>query len=176
MMCRRLVLVASLAFFLGVIAVAVAGVNGVRLAAEPMLLQEVDSPYGFDETVDRIEAAAEAHGWSVPKTYRLCKGLAAHGHSIAPVAVVELCQPDYAARLLQDDATRGVSAFMPCRISVHERSDGSVAITRMNTGLMSRVFSPEISEVMGRATADTQLILAAALDGSAPVSEVSEAL
>ena len=154
-MCRRSILLSIAGFVLGLF---VLGLGGY-LGAQRLLVEEIKSPLGFHKTVETIRSAAADQGWEVPKVYELCKGLAKHGHDIKPVAVLELCKPDYAASLLSHDATRPVSSFMPCRIAVYEQDDGSVMISRMNTALVSRLFSGEISKVMAVATRETQAII-----------------
>ena len=49
--------------------------------------------------------------------------------------------------------------MIPCRISVYETSDGEVIISRMNTDLISKVFSGTVTEVMTRATAGNEKML-----------------
>jgi len=78
---------------------------------------------------------------------------------VLPVAVIELCHPDHAVKILKEDDARMVSSFMPCRVSVYEKRDGSVIISRMNSSLMSRIFPDLISTVMADATQDVEEIL-----------------
>lgn len=90
--------------------------------------------------------------------------------------MVELCKPEYAATLLSDDATRLVSSFMPCRISIYERGDGSVVISRMNTSLVSRLFRGRVAEVMAVATEETQTLINRVLGYRSGVADESETL
>lgn len=53
--------------------------------------------------------------------------------------------------------------MMPCRLSVYETSDGKVIISRMNTGLVSKVFGGLVTEVMAQASAENEQILSAVL-------------
>jgi len=154
-MCRRSILLSIAGFILGLIVLGTGGYWG----AQRLMVEEIESPLGFDQTVAVIRSAAAEQGWQVPKVYELCKGLAKHGHQVEPVAILELCKPDYAASLLAQDATRIVSSFMPCRIAVYRREDGSVVISRMNTALVSRIFSGKVAEVMALATEETQAII-----------------
>jgi uncharacterized protein (DUF302 family) len=154
-MCRRSIFLSISGFFLGLLVLGIGGYWG----AQRLIVEEIKSPFEFEKTVEIIRSAAAEKGWEVPKVYELCKGLAKHGHDIKPVAVLELCKPDYAASLLSHDATRLVSSFMPCRIAVYQRDDGSVVISRMNTALVSRVFSGKVSKVMALATRETQAII-----------------
>lgn len=158
-MCRRTVFVAILAVLLSLAAVAVGGYSG----AQRLLVQEITSPLGFEETVSALQTRAADQGWKVPKVYDMQKASAEAGYTVAPVAVIELCRPEYAARLLAQDSSRFVSSFMPCRLAIYERADGQVVLSRMNTGLMSHLFPGEIADVMGQATRDTLAIIDAAL-------------
>lgn len=158
-MCRRTFFFGLIGFIVGLLALTVSGYYG----AIQLMVAETESPFDFQTTVQTIANAAKDKGWQVPKVYELCKGLAKHGYKVRPVAVIELCQPAYAADLLGRDDTRMVSSFMPCRISVYQQSNGRVVISRMNTGLMSRLFPAKVARVMARASKETEQILARVL-------------
>lgn len=158
-MCWNRYLYTLLGIFLGASLLLTGGYFGAR----SLLVVETESPFDFETTVNTIIDEAKKINWKVPKTYRLCKSLAMDGYSVPPVAVIELCQPEYAGELLKDDNTRLVSSFMPCRISVYTRTDGKVVVSRMNTGLVSRLFRGKVAEVMSKATEETKTILELAL-------------
>ncbi len=80
------------------------------------------------------------------------------------VTVIELCNVDLAGDILTGDENRIVSSMMPCRVAVYETSDGSVIVSRMNTGLMSSVFGGKVQEVMAMATDQTELILGSVIN------------
>jgi uncharacterized protein (DUF302 family) len=50
--------------------------------------------------------------------------------------------------------------MMPCRISVYEKEDGSVWISRMNSGFLSKPMSPVIRRTMSAAAAEVEEIIA----------------
>jgi uncharacterized protein (DUF302 family) len=77
--------------------------------------------------------------------------------------VIELCHPTYAVQILKEDDARMVSSFMPCRVSVYEKTDGSVIVSRMNSSLMSNIFPDKISKVMAGATSEVEGIIESAL-------------
>lgn len=102
----------------------------------------------FDETVAKIETAIAANGWASPGTIDLRASINKHGQAFEhPVKVIQLCQPSYAASVLTTD--RWVASLMPCTIAVWEADDGTVHISKMNTGLMGRLFGGNIAAVMG---------------------------
>lgn len=104
-------------------AIGLLALGGCAAHQGPVFL-ELSSPYGFDETVTRISQGAKDAGWKVPGIGRIDEKLAKAGKTIDPVAVINLCSPDHAERLLKNDSDRVASALMPCRVSVYETSDG----------------------------------------------------
>ncbi len=139
-------------------------VAGVVLTAVAMsslmpglMLREHISPYGLAETVQRITNNAVAKGWVVSSVTPLDESVKQHGGSeVRPVRLVNLCQAQYAARILNDDQARKVSVMMPCTIAVYEKADGKVAVGTMNAGLLGRLFGGVVADVMGGPVAREQ--------------------
>ncbi|WP_018880423.1 DUF302 domain-containing protein [Thioalkalivibrio sp. ALE9] len=154
-------------FFPGVLVGLIAGVILTFVyaynAAPSLMIVEDPSQYGFEETIERIEAAAENEGWSIPTKHDLTSTVAEHGYDVVPATVLELCQPDHAGTLLSEEANLIVTSMMPCRVSVYERTDGTVIVSRMNTGLVARVFGGTVAKIMAEATEDSERILASVL-------------
>jgi len=122
-----------------------------------LMLNENASPYGLEETVDRIQKNAVEAGWVVSGIVKLEASIAKHGGPDVPRTwLINLCQANHASRILADDADRVVSVMMPCTISVYEKSDGRTYIGSMNAGLLGRVFGGTVAEVMGREVAAEQ--------------------
>jgi len=122
-----------------------------------LMLSESASPYGLEETVDRIQKNAVEAGWVVSGIVRLDASIAKHGGPDVPRTwLINLCQANHASRILADDADRVVSVMMPCTISVYEKSDGKTYIGSMNAGLLGRMFGGTVAEVMGREVAAEQ--------------------
>ncbi|MCD4829070.1 MAG: DUF302 domain-containing protein [Candidatus Cloacimonetes bacterium] len=124
-----------------------------------MMLSEDESPYGFDETIEILTQSVDDHGWTIPKTHNLQRSMAKFGHEVLPVTVIELCHPDHANRILQEDDERIVATLMPCRVAVYEKSDGKVYISRMNSGMLAGMMGGLIAEVMSLAAAQNEEIL-----------------
>ena len=146
-------------FALGVVLVGLV----MFLVAPNMMIVEDVSPLGYEETIQTINDAAAAQGWKVPAVHTIDASVNKAGYDVLPVSVIELCQPDHAAKILEDDEARVVTSMMPCRVSVYQTSDGQVIISRMNTGLVSKLFGGLVAEVMAQATADNEQILSAVL-------------
>ncbi|UHD17272.1 DUF302 domain-containing protein [Thiocapsa bogorovii] len=144
--------------FLAGLVVGVLGIAAVSVAFAPsMMIHEHQSPYGLDETVEKISQNAIAAGWVVSGVKQLDKSVEKHGGGkILPVRLIDLCQANHAAKILSQDDERFVSVMMPCTISVYEKQDGKVYIAHVNAGLMGRLFGGTISEVMGGPVSDEQ--------------------
>ena len=115
-----------------------------------MMLIEQKSKLGFAETVKQIKESAENNSWSVPKIYEMDEAFQKAGYKdVVNMAIVSLCQPHYAHSILINDVDKRITAIMPCRIGVYEKSDGGVYVTEMNIGMMSKMFGGNIAKVMG---------------------------
>ncbi len=128
--------------------------------APGIMMIESQSALGFSETVQNIQNNAAEQKWVIPNVLRLDKSVAKEGYKVRPVAVIELCKPELAAKILAEDNARLVSSMMPCRVAVYEKSNGDVILSRMNTALMSKVFGGLVAKVMSEATAQTEQIFA----------------
>jgi uncharacterized protein (DUF302 family) len=153
-------LTAVTSFVLGAVMFAVVA----GMSANQFMIQETVSPLSFDETVASVKTTVTGKGWKLPKIYRLDKTMEKHGFKVNPVAVLELCHPEHAYKILSRDDSLLVTPFMPCRISVYQRDNGDVIIARMNSGLMSNLFNQNVAEVMATATGQVEGIITAALE------------
>ncbi len=134
---------------------------GVIFSLAPSLMMlEDESRYGFEETIANFEQEVENDGWSIMGYTDMQEVLKGHGHDVLDVRIYELCSSQYSARILQLDDERIVSPLMPCRVSIYKKTDGNTYITRMNSQLMARTFGGVIDEVMEKAAAETEEILA----------------
>ena len=129
------------------------------LGIHTFMVVETKSSMNYEDTLQSIKETTLAKGWKVPTIHRLDKTMKKFGHDVLPVAVIELCHPSHAAKILKEDDARMVASFMPCRVAIYEKSDGSVIISRMNSSLMSSIFPDLISEVMADATGEVEDII-----------------
>ncbi len=53
--------------------------------------------------------------------------------------------------IVQRRRSRHLAARMPCTLADYEDDDGSVHVSKMNTGLMGKVFGGTVVKVMGGA-------------------------
>jgi len=120
------------------------------------MVKERKSPLGYEETIAKIQKNVVDSGWIVSSTSHLDKGLEKYGKEIPPVTLINVCQPDHAATILRDDASRYISIMMPCTISVYTKEDGSTYVATMGMKLMARMFGGLVAEVMGGAVAEDE--------------------
>lgn len=138
-------------FLLGALVGAAAVVLMLWRQAPSRMLNTNVSRFGFDETVRALITATEAAGWKVQTVHPIAEIIAEKGHTVRPATVIEICRADLAGRILADDAGRRVTALMPCRVAVQEDAAGRVHVSRMNSGLLSRLFGGVVQTVMSEA-------------------------
>jgi uncharacterized protein (DUF302 family) len=124
-----------------------------------MMIVTKESELGFDETTAALEERIPQNGWVVSDIMDMNKSMEKHGVVLEPrVKIIKLCQPEYAKNILTTD--RHISCMMPCTMSVWEGDDGKVYLSKMNMGLMAKMFGGNIAEVMGGGVAgDEEKIL-----------------
>lgn len=120
------------------------------------------SPFGFQETVDRLTKSIAEKGWKMPALHNLQQTMHNFGKIVLPVSVIEICHPAFSGRILEQDDERIVAPMMPCRIAVFERSDGKTYISRINSVMFAAAFGGLIEEVMAGAANDMERIIEAA--------------
>ncbi len=149
---------------IGLITGGVATLLIIFFSMPSLMLKENKSKHDFQTTIEEIEKSVEAAGWKVPHVNDLQATMKKFGKDVRQVKVYEICQPDHAYKILSQDDERIASAFMPCRVAVYEKSDGSVYLSRMNSGLMSRPMKSIIRNTMNDAARETEDILASIIE------------
>ena len=126
----------------------------------PMMIVTNESRLGFDETVAELEKATEQNGWIISTVMDMNKSMAKHNVEFGPrVKLIKLCHPEHAKSVLSTD--RYISVMMPCTFSVWQGDDQKVYISKMNMGLMAKLFGGNIARIMGGKVAkDEEKILA----------------
>lgn len=139
-----------------------AAVVSFACSTSPAMFRSFSSPYSFDETVKRVSDTAKEAGWKVPAVGRIDINLAKAGKTIRPVAIVNLCNPDHAERLLKEDSGRVASAIMPCRVSVYETSNG-VGLAMLDPDFLAAHLSGLIGQVIAQAARENAAIIQQAI-------------
>lgn len=132
--------------------------------ASRSMFMESESPLGYSETVEALKAEFATAGWSILATHELHTVLAKKGHQVLPVAIMEACSGKFSVSLLKQDETRYISSMMPCRVSVYQTSAGKIIISRMNSPQLASMMDPEVAEVMNKASAGMESVIAKVLE------------
>ena len=125
-----------------------------------LMFREDNNTKDFESTVSNLEKVIEARGWKTPVVHDLQATMLTFGKEVRSVKVLEICHPDLSYQILSQSEEKIVSSMMPCRISVYEKEDGSVWISRMNSGFLAKPMSPVIRKTMSAAAADVEEIIA----------------
>ena len=120
---------------------------------------ENKSRYGFNETINQLSDIVPESGWKIIQILDLQETMKKNGKEVLPVKVVEMCKPDYAYKLLSDDDQRIYANMMPCRISIHEKSDGQTYVSRMNAAMFASQIGGVMEEVMDKAFSDSEKMI-----------------
>jgi uncharacterized protein (DUF302 family) len=150
----------STGIIIGIVAGVVLGWLIAFLIMPRMMFKESTSKLGFDETVSLIEEQVIAKGWKMPALHDLQATMKKFDHDVMSVKVFEICHPEYSYNILKESEERIASSMMPCRISVYVKEDGSVWISRMNSGVVAKAMSKIVRKSMSDAAADVELIIA----------------
>lgn len=129
-----------------------------------VLILEIQSKYDFTTTSQRLEEEVTKHGWRMPAVHDLQATMANFGISVKPVKVFEICQPEYAGKILERNEERATSALMPCRVAVYEKKAGKVYISMINSKLMAKAMGGVVDEVMSKAFEETRGIIQKAVE------------
>jgi uncharacterized protein (DUF302 family) len=150
------------ALIIGLIAgVFVTAVVMVLAMRSKMVVPERSSK-SFEATCETIEQVVpEAEGWSFPmESFEMSKKLEAKGglpDNVKRIRLFFICNPKVAKVVLE--AEPKLSAIMPCTWSVYELADGSVWVSHMNIGLMSKMMGGVVGRSMaGVAEADERFL------------------
>jgi len=133
-------------FVAGIVLTVAVGLN----AMPNMMIKEVPSPLGFDETLVQIEANAKGLGWKVPKKWTVDfqkNMLKVVKVDIGQNKVLKMCEPQAAADILIHDELKRLSTMMPCTIAVYVKSDGKTYISVMNMALLGLLYGDVVKDI-----------------------------
>ena len=119
-----------------------------------LMLVKLRSKLTYDETISALsENLTKKQDWKVLNVNDYKKSTEDFV-TLERVGSVNICNPRYASKILADDKNRGVTAFMPLGLGVYEDKKGQVFVSKLNVGLLGKMFGGTISEVMGAAGKD----------------------
>ena len=136
-------------------------ISALTLSAQSStaVVLENESKLGFEETVEYISDKAVEKGWMVPIVHDLKKSVGKAGYEVRPVKVIEICNPHFASKILEEDKSRVITPMMPLRISVYEIENGDVVIARFNPDMVSKMFGDVAGETLLQACATSEEIV-----------------
>ena len=105
------------------------------------------SRFGFSETIQKIKASGEDHGWFRPiinNHYEMEQNLGLPQPN--KVATISMCIPRAAAEILKVNPRLAV--MMPLQINVYEEND-QVYVAWLNINMMGKMFGKTVADVMG---------------------------
>lgn len=133
------------------------------LISSSLMFKETPSKYDFETSLTRLQTSIDEKGWKTPYIHDLQATMKKFGNDVRQVKVVEICNPDHAFRILSKSEERIASNMMPCRIAVYEKEDGTVWLSRMNSGLVSKPMGKTIRQTMRIAAGETEEIIKKAI-------------
>ncbi len=132
--------------------VAFSSIAGAKLMQTKMTVN-IKSPKSFEDTCKAIEAVVPQfaeEGWGFPfdkwNFHKVLDDRELVPDGIKNIMVYFLCNAKLASKVVS--ANSAMMGVMPCSWAVYEKTDGSVYIAKMNIGLMSKMFSGAIKEMM----------------------------
>ena len=123
------------------------------------LFFESESPFNFETSVEKLTETINEAGWKTPAIHDLQQTMRNFGKDVMAVKVFEICHPKHSSRILELNDERVVSALMPCRISVYEKTNGKTYFSRINSAMIAASIGGIIAEVMKDATNDIEAII-----------------
>jgi len=153
----------STGLIIGLIAGIILGGLILFLISPSVMFKETRSTHDFETTLSKLQTSIDKMGWKTPHIHDLQATLKKFGKDVRQVKVIEICNPDHAYKILSKSEERIASNLMPCRIAVYEKEDGTVWLSRMNSGLVSKPMSKTIRRTMSVAAGETEQIIESAI-------------
>ncbi len=150
---------------IGVLAGFALAAVAVKLLMSRMMIVTRPSSLGFEQTVAKLSGNIEAaEGWVLQNVWDMNASMAKHGVEFPHrVQKLNMCNAGYASEVLTGD--RWVSSLLPCGLAVWEDDGGKVWVSKMNTGLIGKIFGGTIARVMGGKVANDEKRITAGVLG-----------
>ena len=115
-------------------------------------MSEPKAPITFDDFLKLDIRVAK-----VLEVRELHKSINAHSEvKVLPLHLIDLCHPSHAGQMMSVDSARKVSVFMPCTISVYQKTDGKTYVASTNAALFGELFGGVVADVMSGPVAEAQ--------------------
>ena len=144
---------------IGLLAGLFLGLLIMYLSTPSIMFKENKVEGDFDLITGKLEESVVASGWKVPHVHDLQATMKKFDKDVRSVKVFDICHPNHSYEILSRDQERIVSNLMPCRIAVYEKADGTIWISRMNSGIVAKPMSKVIRKTMSAAARDVEEII-----------------
>jgi uncharacterized protein (DUF302 family) len=137
-----------------------AGMAFANMQMSPkMMFSEIESPYGYEETIQKVTESYKANGWDVLSVKDSDADFVKKGKpSIGKLTNIKVCAGKYAYKMLKNDESKYLVTMMPCGVGVYEKN-GKVIVASMNVGFMKMMFEGEIRSILDDVEKDGMKIM-----------------
>jgi uncharacterized protein (DUF302 family) len=124
-----------------------------------MMFVEKESPYSYDETVQKVEESYKKHGWQVLSVKDTGAEFVKNGKPpIGKVTNMKVCSAPHAYKLLSKDENKHIVTMMPCGVGIYEKN-GKVYVATMNLNLMKNFFKGDVKDTMALVAQDGEKVM-----------------
>jgi len=148
-----------LIFFIGLTVGVLLTYLFIKSYAPFLIVNESRSKYDFDETIEKLESSVGEKGWRMPHVHNMQEIMKKNGFTVKKTKVLEICKPEYAYEILTSTDGKKASSFLPCRIAVYEKEDGSVIVSRLRGKEVGSLFGGIVSKMMAKAGNESENII-----------------
>jgi len=133
----------------------------VTISGENLLLQEIESPYDYQKTIDVMTRRIDTlEGWHVIKVFDYNHEVTSGGgEPIGKYAIIEFCNAKTASKMLVADNRKKIGAMLPKRFAVYEKNDGKVFIGAGNGPVMVQLFNGKTREIAVETSLEVESLL-----------------
>ena len=108
---------------------------------EKLMFKESRSKFDFQTTVHKIREAF-LKDWLIPWETNIQERYWDEGYSdMTKATIIPICRPEGGYNIIKHDPYKLITPLMPLQISVYEKSDGKVYVSRMRVKMMSMLMS-----------------------------------
>lgn len=104
------------------------------------MFNHIESPETFEKTYDYLyQKFDESDNWKIISSYDNQERYSDQGE-LPRYKVIQVCSPETAYKILDDDDIKYMGGMIPLKVCIYELNSGSVKVSFMNTGMMSKMF------------------------------------
>ena len=124
-----------------------------------MMFLEDESKYEFNKTVEELKSILEKNGWDVTRKTDMQEHYAQYGFETRDMVTFEICKPEGAVAILNEDDFTRMLPFMPMRVAVYKKTDGKIYISGIRLKMMKKCSSGVVKDVMKVGAVDLELAI-----------------